>query len=343
MSYHTAVKIVDFILDNAPDGRWLDFCFFGGEPLLCFDLLKKLTYYIRKKEEEIERPIWINITTNGSLLTEPVLDFLREQDIYLCISIDGPRHIHNQNRRYKNGRGSFDDVVENLSRALDVLDYIKVNIVYGPETIVSLLESVSFLSDLGVPVIDLNPDISADWGEEACSKIQETYTRIGDLYIQSYLSGRELAVNLIDSMIILFLKGGYGPGDRCGRGETEWGFAPSGNIYPCERLIGEDNGSRFCLGNIQTGLDLERRCSLLEHRGNINEECRTCSLQRYCMNTCGCTNYHMTGHTNLTGPMMCESEKAAIITARRVFSTLSRDDLFIDHFMKYFSEGRYHK
>jgi uncharacterized protein len=167
------------------------------------------------------------------------------------------------------------------------------------------------------------------------------YMQIADYYMQSYQRGNEIAVNLIDGKILLLLKGGYTAEDICCMGETEWGFAPSGNIYPCERLVGEDDGSSLCLGNIHTGLDVGRRCSLLEQRGNHDEECRDCDYRKYCMNWCGCTNYHMTGHTDSVGPMMCASEKAAIHAAKHVLITLSRldNELFLDHLMHYMHEG----
>jgi uncharacterized protein len=339
MSIATARKIVDFAMDITPPGQRIEFGFFGGEPLLKFDLIKEVTNYIRKKERETRRPVSLSITTNGTLLTQSILDFFKEEKANLCISIDGPAHIHDLNRCYHDGRGSFEEVVRALRLAVERLDPLQVNAVYGPDTLDSLLESVSFFSQLGVSVIHLNPNICAFWGEDACSKLQDIYMQIGDHYIQSYQRGQEIAVNLIDSKVILFLKGGHTPGDRCGMGETEWGFAPSGNIYPCERFIGQDDDLALCLGNIHTGLDVTRQCSVLKQRGNRNKECTTCALSKYCMNWCGCTNHYMTGHTDLAGPMLCTSERAAMRAARHVLLTLQNDELFLDHFMKYLSRG----
>lgn len=334
MSLTTAQKIVDFVINITPTQQGIELSFFGGEPLLCLALMKDIISYIREQERE-RKPIRLNITTNGVLLTQSILDFLKEENVDLCISIDGPAHVHNLNRCYKDGRGSFEEVERNLKRAIESLNYVQVNAVYGPEPIDYLSESVAFLGELGVPILHLNPNICASWTEDACTKLRETYMQIANYYIQSYRRGREIAINLIDSKIIVLLKGGYGADDRCGMGETEWGFAPSGNIYPCERFIGEDANSCLCLGNIHTGLDLSKRCSLLEHRGNRNEECKSCDLQRYCMNWCGCTNHYMTGHTDLAGPMLCESERAAIQAARYVLVALKDDELFLDHFMGY--------
>lgn len=339
MSFATAQEIVDFTMDITPPGRKIAFSFFGGEPLLSFDLLKKIIGYIRKKEREAKKPISLSVTSNGTLLTEPILDFFREESVDLCISIDGPAQVHNLNRCYKDGRGSFEDVVRNLGLAFARLGTLQVNAVYGPDTIDFLAETVLFFTQLGVSAIHLNPNITAFWEENTYSRLKGIYMQIANHYIQRYQHGQEIAVNLIDSKIILLLKGGYEDVDKCGMGETEWGFAPGGNIYPCERFIGEDNNSPLCLGNIDTGLDQTRLCSLLKHRGNHNEECKTCDLQKYCMNWCGCTNYYMTGHTDLAGPMICESEKAAIRVAKHVLITLKNNELFVDHFMRYLHEG----
>ena len=345
MSFTTAKKIVDFAVDITPPEQTIEFCFFGGEPLLRFDLIKQITDYIREQEREASS-VRLSITTNGTILTRSILDFLRKEHVDLCISIDGPAHVHDLNRCYGNGQGSFTKVVKNLRKVKEQLDYVQVNAVYGPETIDFLPETISFFTQLEIPTIHLNPNICASWTRSIYPNLQGIYMQIADHYIQSYRRGKEIAVNLIDSKIILFLKGGYTAGDKCGMGETEWGFAPSGNIYPCERLIGEDDDSSLCLGNIYTGLDVARRCSLLKQRGNHNEECEVCDFKKYCMNWCGCTNYHMTGHTDQVGPMMCASEKAAIQAAKHVLVTLSQlnNELFVDHLMQYLHEGcRYNK
>jgi len=345
MTFATAQKVVDFVMDAAPSGQRIDFSFFGGEPLLRFDLIGEVVGYIRKREQETERSTFLSVTSNGIPLTRPMLDFFRAENVDLCISIDGPVEVHDLNRVHRNGRGSYAEVVRSLQMAMDCLDAVQVNAVYGPETVGFLPQSVSFFMELGVPAIHLNPNICASWTGISYTELVETFMRIADHYIRSYQQGQEIAVNLIDSKLILFMKGGYGHDDMCGMGETEWGFAPSGNIYPCERFIGEDNDSSLCLGNVHSGLDLARRCSLLKRRGNRNEECKTCSLRTYCMNWCGCTNYYMTGSTDLAGPILCAIEQATIKAAEHVFVTLSTldNELFVDHLMRYVYEGRHYR
>lgn len=339
MSLETGEKIVDFAMRISGPDKLLDFCFFGGEPFLRFDMIKELTSLIQERKKEYKKPVRLSITTNGTILTQEMIDFLKENNINLCVSIDGPEHIHNRNRCYENGEGSFAQVVKNILMAREQLDNLQANAVYGPETIEDLQESLEFLDLLGIPVIHLNMNILASWSGVTYQKMLKSYLQVADYYIHSYEQGREIGINLIDSKIILFLKGGYTAGDTCGMGETEWGFAPGGNIYPCERLIGEDEESPFSLGNVHTGLSLEKQRSVSKHRGNKNKECNQCQFQKYCMNWCGCTNYHMTGLTDMASPTLCASERATIEAAKHVLTNLSGNELFINHFYSIFCGG----
>jgi uncharacterized protein len=343
MPLSLAYKIVDFVFEITPKYQTIEFSFFGGEPLLCFETIKEITDYIRHKEFEEKRDVLLSVTSNGTLLSDSILDFFSKKNISLCLSLDGPDYVHNLNRIYKDGPGSFSDSFQGLKLAVKKLSYLQVNSVYCPETLGNLPETVSFLTDNGASIIHLNPNITAVWDEEAEASLKRVYMEVANLYIDCFRRGREIAINLIDSKIILFMKNGYGPGDRCGMGETEWGFAPSGNMYPCERLIGNDDNPELCLGNVQTGIDLFRQCSVQKLRGNSNKECQTCVRQKYCMNTCGCTNYLMTGKTNMASEMLCESEKAVIDAAQYVYLTLSNseNELFINHFMQYIQERRH--
>jgi len=326
----------------APQEKRVEFCYFGGEPMMCFDLIQDITNYIHLKQAGDQRQVRISITSNGTILSQTILDFLQSEKIDLCISLDGPAHIHDKNRRYPNGKGSFSCVEKNLRKYLMQLDSVQVNSVYSPDTVAYLPDTVDYLIQLGVPVIHLNPDICATWTKQSILDFRKALTRISTLYIGCYQRGREIAINLLDSKMILFLKGGYAAEDKCGMGETEWGFAPSGNVYPCERFIGDDRKTDMCIGNIHTGLDQRRRCLILAQRGNRNEACVSCDLKEYCMNWCGCTNHYMTGHSDLASPVMCAMEKTVIQTSRNVFLTLHEQEnaSFVDHFLHYLSPQR---
>jgi uncharacterized protein len=122
-------------------------------------------------------------------------------------------------------------------------------------------------------------------------------------------------------------------------GKTKVAFATNGDIYPCERLIGPGNASNLCFGGLISGVDPPRLASVQERTGNRNPECRECPVKNFCMNWCGCTNYHLTGRTDLAAPVLCASEKASIAAAHAALSELANDDLFIGHLMAYLREG----
>ncbi|MFY9975541.1 MAG: radical SAM protein [Chromatiaceae bacterium] len=339
MELSTAQRSIDTALGSLHAGKTLFLGLFGGEPLLRFDLVREITVYARRRAAEMSLPISIGITTNGTLVSPAVLDFVSQEGISLCFSIDGPEDVHDRSRRHRDGRGSFPEVVGNLQRALERLGVVEVNAVLGPDTLADVPRTVSFFTDLGVRVIHLSPHIRAAWPRQSYRCLQDVYAQLAEHYIACYERGVEIAVNLIDSKAVLFVKGGYSPSDMCAMGDGEWAVAPSGNLYPCERFIGEDSDSTWMLGDIWSGFDPARRCALRLKRGNHREECATCPDRRFCMNWCGCTNYYLSGRTDIPAPVLCAMEKAAINAARYVFESLvtGGNDLFADHLFNYVS------
>ena len=340
MTPDTAYKIVNFALAQSNNNQPVQINFFGGEPFLCLDLMREVADYTLQYAEQKQLDVELGVTTNGTLLGEDALRFLIDYSVDLCISLDGPENIHDHQRVYPDGSGTFKDVMGNLKKAKANLPSLQVNTVFGPSTLTSLPDVMDFLIGLDVPAIHLNPDIMTQWNVTDCQTLGPVMEQVADRYIACYQRGCELAVNLIDGKAILFLKDGYKSEDRCGMGETEFGFAPSGNIYACERFIGQDDDPRFRLGNIHTGIDPKRRCQIVSMRGNRNSECVNCNLNTYCMNWCGCTNFHMSGLSNQAGPALCAQERAVIGAARRVFITLAEDDLFVDHLLRYLPKER---
>ena len=334
MKIETAKEIVDFAFSITSKEEQIDFSFFGGEPLLCFTLIKEIITYIKTKN--FSNPLSYNITTNGTIIDDEIIDFINLNDIKLCISIDGPEHIHDKNRIDINGNGTLQTILKNIKKISKKIDFFQVNAVYGANTVEELDKTVSFFIENDITNIHLNPNITEHWNQSTFPKITKAYEKIADKYISIYSNNKAVAINLIDSKLILFLKGGYEQEDKCGMGETEFGFAPSGNVYPCERLIGNDTDEEMRMGNIHTGINPLKRCAIGKKRGNSNVECITCSVQKYCMNWCGCTNYNMTGHSDKVASMLCHSERVAITVAKHVFLKLKDNEMFSSHFLSYF-------
>ena len=330
MQLETARKIADYVfLHSLPDEK-IEFGFFGGEPLLEFGLIKDITLIIQNHRLYSPEKVNFTVTTNGTILNEKIIDFLKANNIVLCISCDGPPEVQNVHRRFKTGKGSAALVEDNIKAALKVFPLVPVNSVYSPDTLGFLPDVVEYIASLGVQRIFLNPDISAAWTEKDADALPELFGRIGKMYLSYHLENKPEYISLIDSKIAVILKGGYQPFEKCRMGDGELAFAPSGNIYPCERLIGSDDGRQHCLGNINETTDLKPRCQHIPTDA-VNTECLNCSLSAYCMNWCGCTNYAMAGSYNKAAPFLCASEKAAISAALETIRSATDKHINLSH------------
>ncbi len=341
MTSETLLRVVDWAVSATPPGDTLELGFFGGEPLLRLDLMGEAATRAKERASSEGVPLRLRVTTNGTLIDDATLSFLDDHSIDLCISIDGPPPIHDRHRRFRDGRGSADTVTAGLERALERLGRVQVNAVYGPGTVAVLPDTVEHLADLGVRLIHLNIDISAQWPTEIHTTLRDAYFEVADLVVRRYRREQPISVSLIDNKVILFLKDGYGAEDRCGMGKTKVGVGTRGDMYPCERLIGPNGQGELCFGRVKTGPDPTRLESIRVRTGNRNPECETCPIARFCMNWCGCTNYHLTGYTDVAAPVLCASEKASVAAAHAVMTALANNNLFADHLMAYVREGQH--
>jgi uncharacterized protein len=333
MSLALAEKIIDFIFSYTPLDEIIEIGFFGGEPLLEFDLLKNITSLIEKHPAFNMERTALAVVTNGTIFSDEIGCYLKDHSITFCLSCDGPPFVHDMFRRFNNGRGSAKIVGENVKRAKRYFPYILVNAVYHPYTFRYLPQVIEYFSSLELNQIYISPDFSASWGKEEIELLPDIYNQIGNLYVEYYLLQRPHFISLIDSKISVILRGGYKPLERCRMGKGEFGFGPSGNIYPCERLIGKDDGKKHCIGSISEAALNLLTPSTYTSNGKQNEECETCGFKDYCMNWCGCSNYFSSGRYDRVSPFLCASEKAAIITAFNAFQIIEKKlgPIFVEH------------
>ena len=331
MPLETAAKIVDFMYRVTPKDESIDIGFFGGEPLLRLGLILEIVELVKCHEKYASHNVLFSVVSNGTIFNEVVARELARHAIRLCVSCDGYPEIQDASRRFPDGRGSSGEVRASILQALEYFPFMPVNAVYRPETLAALPSVVGYFAGIGVRNIYLNPDITAKWSEADALKLPEIYNQVGEHYLASYRAGKPLHISLIDSKIVVMLRGGYKPEERCRMGKAEFAFSPSGHVYPCERLMGGGDGGVHCLGNINDGAALHGRCGY--DPGNSGQElCKSCSLSPYCMSWCGCTNYFASGDYHLPGAFLCASERAAIGTAYNVFETLGREGFtFSDH------------
>jgi uncharacterized protein len=210
---------------------------------------------------------------------------------------------------------------------------VLVNAVYTPATLGRLPETVEYLVSLGIKRIHLNADYSAAWTAEHIGILKDAYASVARKYSGYYRRGRPVYIDIIDNKITVILRGGYQPAERCSMGRGEFAFGPSGNIYPCERLVSADGPSMHCIGNLTDGIDPGRMACSVKTDSDMNLECIECGIKDYCRNWCGCSNYFSSGYYNRVSPFLCAAEQAAVKVAFGVFEELEKESggVFVEH------------
>jgi uncharacterized protein len=330
MPLDVAERVVDFAYARTPADEIVEFGFFGGEPLLELELLRRITGLIESHRAHDPGRVRVTIVTNGTIFTPAIAAFVQEHGIAFGVSCDGPPEVQDRHRRTATGRGSARLVERTIRVAAATLPRLMVNSVYRPDTLAALPSCVSYLSSLGVRSIYLSPDFTAQWSAADAAALLGTYRAIADLHCGWYLAGDPHFISLIDTKVAVVLRGGYRPLERCRMGRGEFAFTPDGGIYPCERLVG-DGGERHRIGHIDRGLDLGRVLCHASGDGSRNPECLACPLRSCCMNWCGCSNYFASGAYDRVGPFLCASERAAIQVAGEVLERLDGVGAWYDH------------
>jgi uncharacterized protein len=313
MSIETAIDAINYTNNKAENDYRIDFGFFGGEPLLKFELIKAITEKITTHQSYKDHDVRLSIATNGTILNDEILRFINEKGIVLQISSDGLSHVHDSNRIFGSGKPTSSIVEKNIFLALQELPFILVNVVYTPLTIRYLSQSVMHLSKLGVRNIFLNPDYSSVWEKKDLDELKRIYFEIADIFVDFKNSANSHFISLIDEKIAIVLRNGYQPDEKCSMGNDEFAVSPQGVIFPCERLLGDGNESLHSIGTLKNNnnsIPVHSQCK--SHNSCTNSECRTCRVSDYCMNWCGCSNYFASGNYHRVNSFICHSEKAAI-------------------------------
>lgn len=321
MSRETAELAVDGALEAA-EGK-LDLGFFGGEPLLAWDLLRQTTEYAVRQAERRAVRLRTTVTTNASCLTSERMAWLQSAAFHVGVSLDGNRAMHDECRRYADGRSSFDDCLRGARIALAAEPSTEVIAVASPRNVCHLAAGVHFLATtVGFQHITVSPDYYATWSEEHLATWRAAMKQTADIYLQHYRGGTPFHLSYLDNKIISRLKGSLGQADICHFGAGEYAVAPSGRVYPCERLIGDDSGEGWVLGDVHDGwVPSAPNDSPSAHRCT-NPECASCTIEPVCQRHCGCVNYALTGHADRTDGVVCFHERTTAALADRVADTL---------------------
>ena len=319
MSRVTAERALDVAFEDRADE--LQLSFFGGEPLLQWDLLVDVAREARRRALVHGTRLRMSVTTNGTLLNAERASLLDQLEVYVGLSIDGIQEAHDAGRPRMGGGSSFHDTARGLDVLLQRGTPFETISVVTPSNVRWLGRSVRWLLEKGVPRIGLNPCYEAYFTDMELELYARGLEESAQAMVEAYRDGHIVSMPVFDNKIMAALKGGLSEADKCSLGETSIAVAPSGNVYPCERLVGEDEDHRWLMGNVLDGFRA-REAGQACARGPVNDECGDCAESWRCASFCACANVAETGRTEVAGGTQCWHERVTAELADRVATTL---------------------
>jgi uncharacterized protein len=316
-----AKKAVDFGFERAGN-RHLTLAFFGGEPMLELDLMAAVAGYAVDEARRRDMSVRFSLSTNGTLLDDAHIRFLKDFSVYVQVSVDGGAPAQDLARPFADGAGSSIAVDRNLRRLAREGLVHQLVAVMTPATVPWLVESFRHLVSLDVPEIYFAADFTGDWSEAACARFETEFHALTDAYAELFRAGVLRRVDPLYGKIVTHLIRGRQMPRRCGFGQDELAVSPQGRIYPCDRMVREDENPDYVLGDLSTGVDEARLRALQDLRRGPDPECATCDLRQRCCNWCGCAQYETTGALGRVSPLFCWSERLFIAEADRLASAL---------------------
>lgn len=334
MSLETAEKA--FAIAAKFPSHMMRVLFFGGEPLLDLERLDAIASMVEERTDELGRPLRFGLTTNGTLLTDRHLDLLERHKILLTVSLDGDQLAHDSARVKADGSGTWEIVMAGIRRAQERLPQVNTISVVHPDNVEHLPRSFDTVAGLGIRRMSFNLDWGAEWDDAAVERLDVALEALTDRAIEHYRSGHDFTVQPLHAKIVSRLKDGFSVDDKCDFGCAEIAVAPSGRLYPCDRLIGEDGPSErdVVIGDVDNGLDLERVRALKEPKDRPKQDCEGCAILDRCIWWCGCVNRTLTGRPDGINGLLCHVEQAGVRAADRLAATLyaERNPQFLNRY-----------
>ena len=298
MSFETGKQALDFLVAHSGTRRNLEVDFFGGEPLMNFQVVKELVAYARSIEKAAKKNFRFTLTTNGMLIDDEVIDFANREMSNVVLSHDGRKEIHDRFRVDYAGNGSWERIVPKFQKLVQARGgknyYMRGTFTHrNPD----FLNDIRQMLDLGFTELSMEPVVCAPDDPSALTEedrkiVMQQYEELAELMLQREREGRPFTFY----HYMLDLSGGpciYKRISGCGSGTEYMAVTPWGDLYPCHQFVGEE---RFRLGNVFTGLDNPAvqgefaACNVY-----ARPECRDCWARLYCSGGCAANAYHATG------------------------------------------------
>ena len=326
MSLEVGKKALDFLIHNSGSRRNLEVDFFGGEPLMNWQVVKGLVAYGREKEKLYDKHFRFTVTTNGVLLNDEIQEFINQEMDNVVLSLDGRKEINDKMRPFRNGKGSYDLIVPKFQRLADSRNQERYY-VRGTFTRNNLDFSNDILhfADLGLKQMSIEPVVGEETDPYAIRKedlpqIMEEYDKLAKIMIEREKRGK--GFNFFHFMIDL--EGGPCISKRlsgCGSGTEYLSVTPWGDFYPCHQFVGREE---FLMGNVDEGItkpeiaDEFRGCSVYS-----KEKCKACFAKFYCSGGCMANAYNFHGTIHDAYDIGCEMQRKRVECAIMMKAALS--------------------
>lgn len=315
MSLEVGKKAIDFLIENSGNRRNLEVDFFGGEPLMNFDVVKGIVEYAREKEKESNKNFRFTITTNGILLDEEKRAYINENMHNVVLSLDGRKEINDEVRKRIDGKGSYDRILPLIKKMVDERgekDYYvrgtftRKNLDFGAD--------VLHLADLGFDQISVEPVVAAkdsglDIRNEDLKAVCDEYERLAKEYVDRRKNGQWF--NFFHFMIDL--EGGPCIAKRlrgCGSGTEYLAVTPEGELYPCHQFVGH---KEFNLGNVFDGLNGNPIREIFSDTNVYTKpQCNSCWAKFYCSGGCAANAWQFNKDIKIPYEIGCELEKKRV-------------------------------
>lgn len=291
------------------------FCvsFFGGEPLLHFDLIREIVNYARQTAQAHAQQVAFRMSTNGLLFTPDVLDYCRENAILLAVSCDGNRTAHDAQRVFDDGSGSFDAFNVQLPEILKRCPLTVFASVITPQSVPYLYESVQWMWNHGIRYMAHQLDFADEtWDENSFAVLTNQYRALCTWYLEKTRSGKYFYLNLIDDKLKTHIQRDFLASVPCDFGISKVSVAPDGTLFPCVRFVSDAPAAlSYAIGHVSTGFT-DLRIQLSHKSLSPKPVCVNCAYVGRCIQYCGCNNFTSTGEIDRVHPLVCEHERMLI-------------------------------
>ncbi len=309
MSFEVGKRALDFLIENSGTRRNLEVDFFGGEPLMNFQVVKELVKYARSIEKEHNKNFRFTLTTNGVLIDDDVIDFANKEMSNVVLSLDGRKEVHDRFRVDYNNKGSWEKIVPKFRKLVQKRGnkdyYMRGTFTHhNPD----FLEDIKTMLDLGFTELSMEPVVCpkgdpSELTEEDLPIVLDQYEKLAELMLEKDKEGKPFTFYhyMID------LTGGpciYKRISGCGSGTEYMAVTPWGDLYPCHQFVGDE---KFKLGNVFDGVDnIEKVNEFKACNVYAREECKNCWARLYCSGGCAANAYHATGSVKGVYKYGCE-------------------------------------